>query len=87
MEIDQKSLDRYNELKSSCLDNEVFQQILDEVEQEIINKFKISPECAVDAHYEYQAYLRIIKKINGITISGELEIEKLNDINFSTTKY
>lgn len=82
MEIDQIALDKYNELKKDCLDNEVFAHILKEVEKEIIDKFKLSPELAVDAHYEYQAFQRVLNKIKAITISGELEIQKLHDENY-----
>lgn len=64
-------LKKFESLRSECLNNPVFKEILLQVEESIISGIKKSPEEAVNAHYEYQALQRIIGKINALKVSAE----------------
>lgn len=63
-------LQKFQSLRSECLSNPVFKEILQQVEENIISGIKTSPEDAVNAHYEYMALQRIIGKINALKFSA-----------------
>ncbi|HCQ8226517.1 TPA: hypothetical protein OMD56_003856 [Klebsiella variicola] len=67
---DNEVLMKFESLRSECLNNPVFREILLQVEQNIISGVKTSPEEAVIAHYEYQALQRIKGKINALRFSA-----------------
>lgn len=67
---DNEVLKKFESLRSECLNNPVFKEILVQVEKNIISGIKTSPEEAVTAHYEYQALQRIIGKINALKFSA-----------------
>ena len=67
---DNEVLKKFESLRSECLNNPVFKEILVQVEEDIISGIKKSPDNAVISHYEYQALQRIIGKINALTFSA-----------------
>lgn len=71
MTIDEQTVERYLSLKKECLGNPVFQQLLDDVEQDILAGVKQSPEMATAAHYELLALERLRGKLKTVEVSYE----------------
>ncbi|WP_407568497.1 hypothetical protein [Pantoea sp. GABEPS69] len=68
---DNEVLKKFESLRSECLNNPVFKEILVQVEEDIMSGIKKSPDDAVISHYEYHALQRIIGKINALKFSAE----------------
>lgn len=68
---DAETIERFLSLKRDCLENPVFLEMLDEVEQDIKNSVITSPEIATEAHYELKALQRLRGKLTAIEVSYE----------------
>lgn len=68
---DQVVIERYHSLKQDCLENPVFQSLLDQVKQDILASVTGSPEAAVAAHYELKALERLRGKLTSTEINYE----------------
>lgn len=53
----------YDSLRNDCLENKVFKAILVDIEKEILESVKESPESAIAAHYEFLALKRLNQRI------------------------
>lgn len=74
MNTDEK-INEYERLIASGLTSDMFTEVLERIKQDILMKTVLSPESAIEAHYEYKAIQRIETKINAIANAALIEIE------------
>lgn len=76
---DQEVIERYHSLKQDCLENPVFQSLLEQVKQDILASVTGSPDAAVAAHYELKALERLRGKLTATEIDYEDVIRRANE--------
>lgn len=77
--LDEGFVEKFLALKRDCLENPVFLELLEEVEQDIKNSVITSPDSAVDAHYELKALERLRGKLTTVEVNYEGVLRREQD--------
>lgn len=71
-EIDAKTVVDYSKIKPFFVDEpELFNEFIQQVEKDILDQTKQSPQLATEAHYEYLALQRVVGKFKDILFAHE----------------